>query len=276
MSTPTAVWDTPALMTSLSRAGWGDLDGPRMAGVRRVLQAIVDLTDHRSGEGTITRAQVADTAGGMSLRWTSRCLHVLHDLGLIVWVPGWLDRGRPRPGTVRICKRALSALIRAARGRLESRRSRRAAETRTRIASTLTWTTQAPKSWLRRHNPLSVRGELSSTLTPYRGMSTPTGGGHIPTATTTPEEATMTKCVHGLNKTDCTTCTSYHKPSRRTPLPPTITEQPIIHSGARQAGTRIICEVCGQPMPTCLRASLADPSRHRPQPVTVPADEALS
>lgn len=222
MSIPTAAWGTPALMTSLARSGWGELDGPRLAGVRRVLTALVDLTDHRSGEGTITRAQVADTAGGLSIRWTSRCLAVLEGMGLISWSRGWLDRGRPRPGIIRISKRALAALARAARHHLDPRRTARAAETTKRIATTLRWTTVVPHSWRKSkpetQKPLSVRGELSSPLLPYRELSpTPQGrSGHVPTATARKEHNTM-GCVHGNDPSSCEECWQASQPP--TPLP---------------------------------------------------------
>lgn len=265
MSTPTAAWDTPALMTSLARSGWGDLDGARLAGVRRVLTALVDLTDHRSGEATITRSQVADTAGGLSIRWTSRCLRVLEDMGLITWSRGWLDRGRPRPGIVRISKRALAALARAARRRLEPRRTARALETTKRIATTLRWTTVVPHAWhkaAKQQKPLSVRGELSSPLLPYRELSPTTGrSGHVPT-TMTREDTHM---IYDYDTDPADEPTTSPWP----PLPPS--------KQARRDGTRIICGSCGRPIPACARDHLRDPdSHHRPQPVTVPATEALS
>lgn len=273
MSTPTAAWDTPALMTSLARSGWGDLDGARLAGVRRVLVALVDLTDHRSGEATVTRAQVADTAGGLSVRWTSRCLRVLEDMGLITWSRGWLDRGRPRPGVVRICKRALARLARAARGYLERRRTERAAVLSERVASTLRWSTVPSTSWRKtkpKRNPLSGRGELSSPLLPYRELS-PTKGrsGHVPT-TMTRKEPDMMWCIHGNDPQSCEECRQASQPT--TPPPP------MPHSKQpRQAGTRIICGLCGSPIPVCGRQYMRNPdSHHRPEPVTVPATEALS
>lgn len=274
MSTPTAAWDTPALMTSLARSGWGDLDGARLAGVRRVLTALVDLTDHRSGEATITSAQVADTAGGLSIRWTSRCLRVLEDMGIITWSRGWLDRGRPRPGIVRISKRALAALARAARRRLDPRRTARALETTKRIKTTLRWTTVVPTSWHKskpqKQKPLSIRGELSSPLLPYRELS-PTKGrsGHVPT-TMTRKEPDMMWCIHRNDPQSCEECRQVRQPT--TPPPP------IPHSKQpRQAGTRIICGLCGSPIPVCGRQYIRNPdSHHRPEPVTVPATEALS
>lgn len=280
MSTPTAAWDTPALMTSLARSGWGDLDGARLAGVRRVLTALVDLTDHRSGEATVTRSQVADTAGGLSVRWTSRCLRVLEDMGLITWSRGWLDRGRPRPGIVRISKRALAALARAARRRLEPRRTARALETTKRIKTTLRWTTVVPHAWhkaAKQQNPLSVRGELSSPLLPYRELS-PTAGrsGHVPT-TMTRKEPDMMWCIHGNDPQSCEECRQASQPT--TPPPPLPPRNPPLppRNPPRQAGTRIICGLCGSPIPVCGRQYMRNPdSHHRPEPVTVPATEALS
>lgn len=55
----------------------------------------------------------------------------------------------------------VACLVRGARGRLDERRAQRRTETRRRLETTLTRTTVPP--WKRR-NPLSCRGELSSSL----------------------------------------------------------------------------------------------------------------
>lgn len=197
MSTPTATWDTPALMTALARRGWGELDGRSRQGERRVLYALVALTDHKSGTGEITQAQVADTCG-MSIRRVRDVLHSLEDLGLIRYARGWLDTGRPQPGFVWISKRALARLCRKARGWLDARRAKRADDLQQRIAKTLTWSSQValPRGTVtpRQRKPLSERAEMSAALLLDRGTSPSTRAGEDPRPVDnpTPLEDTMT------------------------------------------------------------------------------------
>lgn len=247
MSVPTAAWETPALMVSLSRHGWGRLDGPAMAGVRRTLQAVVDLADHTSGRGTMTRAQIADVAGAMSERWAGRCLAVLEDLGVIRWHRGGLFEGQPIPGMVTISKRVLAAMARAAVGYLDSRRAERARATRDRIRKTLRLGNQRPK----RRNPLSVQQELSSPLLPYGGISTADNGGAGDTpAPNCHREATTVPviCKHHRDYQHCPDCTP---------------QQPEI--------PRMICETCGLGAGECRHLAATDPSRHPLHPAPNPA-----
>ena len=131
--TVTAAWSLDRLVTSLARAGWGEvLDGACNAGLQRVLHALADLLPWEAGEGRLTRAQVADAAS-MSARWAGHCLRRLEDLGVIVWHRGWLDRGRPRAGWIRVEKSRLAELVRDARGHLDERREQRRAATRDRV-----------------------------------------------------------------------------------------------------------------------------------------------
>lgn len=124
----------PALVTSLARAGWGDLAGREWQGVRSVLRALVDSLPHRSGEGFVTEPQVAERAG-LSLRWTRRCMHLLEDLGVVVdWRRGGVIAGRPAPSWLRLSKRFLLALIEAARPLREAATAARRAQTLHRIA----------------------------------------------------------------------------------------------------------------------------------------------
>lgn len=135
--TPTAAWPTPSLLTSLSRAGWGDLTGRSMQGVRSTLRGLADLLPHASGEGLATAQQIAETAG-LSERWVRRCLHLLEDAGVIRWVRGGVAAGTPLPSWFRIDKRALVELILRARPVADAARAVRARVTRTRVA-TLRW-----------------------------------------------------------------------------------------------------------------------------------------
>jgi hypothetical protein len=123
-------WDTPRplpsaghrtfdLMTSLSNAGWGELQGRSMQGVRSTLHGLVAILPYGSGAGKATAYDIASHAG-LSLKWTSRCLHLLEDLGVIEWTRGGIDINNARdrkgkPGWFRIVKRRLVELIMIAR-----------------------------------------------------------------------------------------------------------------------------------------------------------------
>jgi hypothetical protein len=101
-------------MTSLARAGWGELAAPEWRGVRAITRALVDVLDHRGGQGETTVAEVA-AAAGYGHRWTRRCMTILEDLGVITWHRGGIVEGAPSRSVVRIAKRALVSLIVAAR-----------------------------------------------------------------------------------------------------------------------------------------------------------------
>lgn len=159
MATMTAHAPLPSLVTSLARAGWGDLAGREWQGVRTVLRALVDSLPYRAGQGDVTEPQIAQRAG-LSLRWTRRCLHMLEDLGVIVgWRRGGAVLGRPIPSWLRVSKRALLDLIHAARPAREVADAKRRALTLARIAG------------LRyvRHNRRSAHAALST------GLPTPPG-----------------------------------------------------------------------------------------------------
>lgn len=123
----------PSLMTSLSRAGWGDLAGREWQGVRTTLAALVAQLPHRSGEGLTTAEQIA-TSAGLSVRWVRRCLHVLEDLGLILWRRGGVQSGKPAPSHIRVVKKVLVDLIRAARPLKDAADAARRAATTARLA----------------------------------------------------------------------------------------------------------------------------------------------
>lgn len=162
MTAATAAWSLERLLPSLTTRGWGpELDGPANAGLRAVMNALSNLLPWESAEGRVTRNQVADVAG-MTPKWASRCLRKLEDLGLITWHRGWLDKGQPRAGFIRVHKKRLAELARAATRYLDPRREQRKTDTVERINNTLRKTSIRP--WKRR-NPLSVRGEL--TTPPY-------------------------------------------------------------------------------------------------------------
>ncbi len=190
-SVATAAWSLNRLVTSLARAGWGEvLDGACNAGLQRVLHALADLLPWEAGEGRLTRAQVADAAS-MSARWAGHCLRRLEDLGVVVWHRGWLDRGRPRAGWIRVEKARLAELVRDARGHLDGRRERRREATRDRLGK-LRRPTVPP--WRKRAKPLvgamgteCPPSHIRSTGAPRPGPST-----HLPTL---PIGADMPACA---------------------------------------------------------------------------------
>ena len=92
-------------------------------GVQRVLRALSDVVDDRSGAGLSTIGQVAALAS-MSNRHAARCLHRLEDLGILLWQRGDVVAGRKRPSRFTVVKHALAEAIRALM-------PRRAAEART-------------------------------------------------------------------------------------------------------------------------------------------------
>ena len=165
--TPSPHAPTRDLVTSLRRAGWGDLGGREWQGVRSTLDALVSLLPYRSGEGLVTATQVADAAG-LSERWVRRCMTVLEDLGVITWSRGGVAGDRLIPSAVRIVKRALCELIAQARPLREAAVLARRAITRDRLAKARHL--RLPDRYRRR----SVHAELSA--------DPPTPKGEGPTA----------------------------------------------------------------------------------------------
>lgn len=166
MTAITAHAPVPSLLTSLQRAGWGDLAGREWQGVRTTLHALAARLPHRSGQGYTTAEQVAQAAG-LSPRWVRRCLLLLEDLGVIEWTRGGVIHGEPAPSFIRIVKTTLIELIQAARPVREAADAARRAATRARIAGL---------RYVRGHRRRSVHAELSAS------PPTPEGGGSTPPA----------------------------------------------------------------------------------------------
>ena len=209
MSRPTAYRETRSLLTSLARAGWGELGGGDMQGTRSVLAALVSLLPWRSGAGLVTVAQVADAAGLRSLRWTAGRLHLLADLGVITWTPGGVIAGRPLPGHVRIIKAALVELIDLARPALHAVQSARRAATLARIRGLI-----RVYSKRQRHKPLSVHASLSDGPHPLTGES-PTGDDSPVVDNAHKKEQAMVRIPcehHRFNVCQCRTCTTNNTP----------------------------------------------------------------
>lgn len=132
----TAQAPLPVLLDALARAGWADLDGRAAQGVRSVLRGLCSLLPHGSATGLVTAHQIADAAG-LKIRQTRSNLHVLEDAGLITWTRGGIKDGHPTPGAIKVNKRALLGLVRAARRAMPERLATRAAETAKRLRETL-------------------------------------------------------------------------------------------------------------------------------------------
>lgn len=112
--TLTAHAPTRDILTSLARAGWGDIAGSQHKGTRAMLRALVDLLPYGSGEGLVTAPQIAD-ASGYSERWVRSRLVELEQRGLILWRRGGVVAGTCVPSHVRIVKGAVLALVGLAR-----------------------------------------------------------------------------------------------------------------------------------------------------------------
>ena len=177
-----------SLVGELEAAGWGTLAPREFHGVKVVLQTLVRYS-YADRVIVATANQVADRAAH-SPRHVRRCLHLLEDMGVIVWTRGHIEAGRPRPGWFRVKRSALAQLVAHARDMAKERRARRALETRHRIQTTVRNSTL----WTRkRHKPLSVHADMASTL-PLRG-----GKGGAPNAAPPPsdtEETMKQACIH--------------------------------------------------------------------------------
>jgi hypothetical protein len=166
------------LVQMLARDGWGELHGRWGGGVRATLIALsLELPAH--GAGLVTTPQVA-LAAGQSDRWTTRCLHLLEDLGVITWTRGGVVAGVATPSGVRIIRQRLVELIEAARPLKAAAESARRTATLARIL--LLKTLYVVRN--RRSRP----PELSAYLPPYQGrvLTSPL-----------PVLANSNECAHG-------------------------------------------------------------------------------
>ncbi|WP_315503688.1 hypothetical protein [Actinomyces radicidentis] len=126
-------WGTDRLIAKLARQGWGPLDGKPWKGLRKTLEALVDLLPYGSGEGQTTIEQIATTAS-YGMRWTRQSLYTLEEIGLLTWERGGVRYGQPVPSTFRIDKRFLCLLIEAAEEQRTAELIEWAAQTRRRLA----------------------------------------------------------------------------------------------------------------------------------------------
>ena len=126
------------LVDALRRAGWGILRGSENRCARSLLETLAGtmrtLKTDKRGYMTITASQLADRAG-YSERHVRRWLPILEDLGLLSWSRGWIEDGRPQPGSMKINKNVLVKFVNDARKEYdEAILPARAARTRARLA----------------------------------------------------------------------------------------------------------------------------------------------
>lgn len=153
------------LISRLRRAGWGDLGGETLRGLRLVLDDLGDMLDARSGAGYITAPQIADRTG-YTERWVRSRLTLLEELDLIEWHRGGVQHGKPVPSWIRVSKVALLDLIHIARRQQGERLTEAKRETRARLIRLRTGYTTRPG---RRRNTTPSRGgkthaELNAAL----------------------------------------------------------------------------------------------------------------
>lgn len=126
------------LVDALRRTGWGILRGSENRCARSLLETLAgsmrSLKTDARGYMTITAAQLADRAG-YSERHVRRWLPILEDLGILSWSRGWIEEGRPQPGSMKLNKNALVKFVNDARVEYdEAVLPLRAAKTRARLA----------------------------------------------------------------------------------------------------------------------------------------------
>lgn len=194
------------LIDALRRAGWGILRGSENRCARSLLETLAGTmrsikTDGR-GYMTITAAQLADRAG-YSERHVRRWLPILEDLGILSWSRGWIEEGRPQPGSMKLNKGVLSKYVEDARTEYDQAiLPLRAAKTAARLARLRLLRI---KPYARR---AQGRADMMSSLSSYERAGRAAGPRSLKSssnsktksnaksvATTTKEAATMTKRI---------------------------------------------------------------------------------
>ena len=194
------------LVDALRRAGWGILRGSENRCARSLLETLAGTmrslkTDAR-GYMTITASQLADRAG-YSERHVRRWLPILEDLGILSWSRGWIEEGKPQPGSMKLNKGVLSKYVEDARTEYdEAILPLRAAKTKARLA----------RLRLLRIKPYRQRcqgrADMASGLSSYEragraagprslksSSQTKTNTSNAKSVATTSKESTMTKRI---------------------------------------------------------------------------------
>jgi hypothetical protein len=172
----------PVILRAVRRDGWGDLAGAHNRSLRGALAALADLLPGTTAAGDVTVWEVAQ-ASAYSERWTRVALGRLEALGLLTWERGTIVQGRPTPSWIRLSKRLLVELLRAARRLRVARDQAHNADRAARLAR-LRQATLPPH----KQKPRSDRPALNAGPRPLRGE---TGAAEAsPAATATPPPST--------------------------------------------------------------------------------------
>lgn len=102
------------ILHALERAGWGDLAGHDIRGVRGVLATLARSLNPSTGSGHMTVEQIASRSG-YSKRWVATRLQYLEELGVLEWRRGGIVSGDPTPSWFRVNKQVVLAMVYAAR-----------------------------------------------------------------------------------------------------------------------------------------------------------------
>lgn len=193
------------LIDALRRAGWGILRGSENRCARSLLETLAGTmrsikTDAR-GYMTITASQLADRAG-YSERHVRRWLPILEDLGILSWSRGWIEEGRPQPGSMKLNKGVLSKYVEDARTEYDQAiLPLRAAKTAARLARLRLLRI---KPYARR---CKARADITSSLSSYERAARSTAPRSLKSSSnsktksnaksvaTTTKDATMTKRI---------------------------------------------------------------------------------
>lgn len=153
------------LIDALAAAGWGDLrDAPQS--VRTYLLALARIADARTGVAEVTDAQAAERAG-LSVRTIIRARTWLQAAGLVVMARRGARQGlRGVASLLSVTKRALVALLPAARRAKDARSRRRASRPggAPSLPNLTRW--QSFPSWRRKTAPPRARGSVGPATRP--------------------------------------------------------------------------------------------------------------
>lgn len=206
----TAHAPTPALLTRLANAGWGELGGRSWQGVRSVLEAVARSLPYKSAAGMTSAPQIAARAG-LSERWVRRCLTLLEELEIISWHRGMVIEGKPTPSHIRINKQRIVDLIKLAWPAHNAKEARRRRETLQRIRAVKARYFRGKQG---KKQAGQVHAELSASPTHSNEWRHPNGVPHTVESSAKPTKETSMKiaCAHNSDCRDCHKCVTHDTP----------------------------------------------------------------
>nr|DAJ53187.1 MAG TPA: ethanolamine utilization protein [Caudoviricetes sp.] len=225
---------TYQLVDALRRAGWGILRGSENRCARSLLATLAGTmrslkTDAR-GYMTITAAQLADRAG-YSERHVRRWLPILEDLGILSWSRGWIEDGKPQPGSMKINKNTLVKFVNDARVEYdEAVLPLRAAKTKARLA----------RLRLLRIKPYARRCQVRADMTSGLSSTERAAHGGAPRSLKPSKQTTSNTSIADTKGTPVTkriTFQAYmqeHYPNQRTDWPLITDRDPIAYEIAQR------------------------------------------